>query len=388
MNLTAVRLGGRPDLPLLVLGPALGTTAQTLWADTAARLAPDFQVVGWDLPGHGTNTLVPEHPVEVADLAAAVLDLVDDMASGLEVPTFHYAGVGAGGAVGLQLLLDAPARVASAVLVSTRAAPGDNDWAGRAATVREGGTAACLDDAARRWFAPTFEAREPRRCAALLDALRGTDPEGYAVVCEALARFDVRDRLGEVAAPVVTVAGGHDVPAAATGPREIADGVRHGRAVVLDGVARLVPAEAPEAFARLVRDQVLGPSRDTMTVAEVRKAGMAVRREVLGAAYVDRAMAGATEVTRDFQELITEYAWGGIWSRPGLDRRSRSMIAVTALVARGHHEELAMHLRAARTNGLTVEEITEVLMQTAVYCGVPEANIAFRIAQQVFAEER
>ncbi|WP_420899483.1 4-carboxymuconolactone decarboxylase [Nocardioides pantholopis] len=125
-----------------------------------------------------------------------------------------------------------------------------------------------------------------------------------------------------------------------------------------------------------------------MTVAEVRKAGMAVRREVLGAAYVDRAMAGATEVTRDFQELITEYAWGGIWSRPGLDRRSRSMIAVTALVARGHHEELAMHLRAARTNGLTVEEITEVLMQTAVYCGVPEANIAFRIAQQVFAEER
>uniref|UniRef100_UPI0037C9857D 4-carboxymuconolactone decarboxylase n=1 Tax=Nocardioides pantholopis TaxID=2483798 RepID=UPI0037C9857D len=125
-----------------------------------------------------------------------------------------------------------------------------------------------------------------------------------------------------------------------------------------------------------------------MTVAEVRKAGMAVRREVLGAAYVDRAMAAATEVTRDFQELITEYAWGGIWSRPGLDRRSRSMIAVTALVARGHHEELAMHLRAARTNGLTVEEITEVLMQTAVYCGVPEANIAFRIAQQVFAEER
>ena len=114
---------------------------------------------------------------------------------------------------------------------------------------------------------------------------------------------------------------------------------------------------------------------------------MAVRREVLGAAHVDRATAAATELTADFQEFITEYAWGGIWTRPGLDRRSRSLITLTALVARGHHEELAMHLRAARTNGVTVEEVKELLMQTAIYCGVPDANTAFRIAQQVFEED-
>ena len=111
--------------------------------------------------------------------------------------------------------------------------------------------------------------------------------------------------------------------------------------------------------------------------------GMAVRREVLGDEHVDRATEAATDLTRDFQELITEYAWGSIWTRPGLDRRSRSMITLTALVARGHHEELAMHLRAARTNGLTVDEIKEVLLQTAIYCGVPDANTAFRIAQAV-----
>jgi len=116
--------------------------------------------------------------------------------------------------------------------------------------------------------------------------------------------------------------------------------------------------------------------------------GMEVRREVLGAEHVDRATAEATDFSRDFQELITEYAWGTIWTRPGLDRRSRSLITLAALVARGHHEELAMHLRAALRNGLTVDEIKETLLQTAIYCGVPDANTAFRIAQSVLDEEQ
>jgi 3-oxoadipate enol-lactonase/4-carboxymuconolactone decarboxylase len=114
--------------------------------------------------------------------------------------------------------------------------------------------------------------------------------------------------------------------------------------------------------------------------------GMEVRREVLGAEHVDHATANATEFTREFQELITEYAWGSIWTRPGLDRRQRSLITLTALVARGHHDELAMHLRAALRIGLTMDEIKETLLQTAIYCGVPDANSAFRIAQQVLEE--
>uniref|UniRef100_UPI0035A244C2 4-carboxymuconolactone decarboxylase n=1 Tax=Actinoplanes regularis TaxID=52697 RepID=UPI0035A244C2 len=118
----------------------------------------------------------------------------------------------------------------------------------------------------------------------------------------------------------------------------------------------------------------------------MRAAGTAVRREVLGAAHVDRTTAATTPFTRDFQDLITRYAWGEIWTRPGLDRRGRSIVTLTALVALGHHEELAMHVRAARTNGLTTEEIKEVLLQTAIYCGVPAANAAFRIAQHVLAD--
>jgi 4-carboxymuconolactone decarboxylase len=115
--------------------------------------------------------------------------------------------------------------------------------------------------------------------------------------------------------------------------------------------------------------------------------GMKVRREVLGDAHVDRATADATDFTRDFQDFITRFAWGGVWTREGLDRRSRSMITLAILTALGRENEIALHVRAARTNGLTPEEISEVLLHTAVYAGVPAANAAFAIAQKVLAEE-
>ncbi|OJU57483.1 MAG: 4-carboxymuconolactone decarboxylase [Microbacterium sp. 70-38] len=114
--------------------------------------------------------------------------------------------------------------------------------------------------------------------------------------------------------------------------------------------------------------------------------GMAVRREVLSDAHVDRAVASTTDLTADFQDFITRVAWGDVWSRPGLDRRSRSVAVITSLIAHGHHEELAMHLRAGIRNGLTREEITEIILQSAIYSGVPAANTAFRIASEVFAD--
>ena len=120
---------------------------------------------------------------------------------------------------------------------------------------------------------------------------------------------------------------------------------------------------------------------------EQRERGFEVRREVLGDEHVDRAIANTTEFTAAFQDLITRYAWGEIWSRPGLDRRTRSCITLTALTALNHHEELAMHVRAALGNGLTPAEIEEVLLQAAIYCGVPAANRAFAIAQKVIGEE-
>jgi len=119
---------------------------------------------------------------------------------------------------------------------------------------------------------------------------------------------------------------------------------------------------------------------------EIHARGMEVRRDVLGDAHVDGAIARTTPFTEDFQDLITRYAWGEIWTRPGLDRRTRSCITLAALVASGREHELALHVRAARRNGLTPDEIGEVLLQCAVYCGVPAANSAFAIAQRVLEE--
>ena len=373
-RLIGADFGGPTGAGLLLLGPSVGTSAATLWGAAAERLAEHIHVVGWDLPGHGGS---PAAAFRMPDLAAGVLALADDIMPGA---AFHYAGDSIGGAVGLQLLLDAPERLRSATLLCTGAVIGrPEDWAARAATVRASGTDAVVDLARQRWFAAGFIDRRPAVVSALLDALRGTDDESYAQACEALADFDVTNRLAEITTPVLAVAGAEDISTPPDGLQRIASGVKDGRMVVLDGVGHLAPAEAPDRVADLILGQLAPRDR-------VYDAGMAVRREVLGDAHVDRAVAATTEFTADFQDLITRYAWGSIWTRPGLDRRSRSLITLTALVARGHHEELAMHVRAARRNGLTNDEIKELLLQTAIYCGVPDANTAFRIANQVLAE--
>ncbi|TNM70459.1 4-carboxymuconolactone decarboxylase [Streptomyces sp. NP160] len=388
MSTTLVRLAGHDGLPLLVVGPSLGTSVEALWSAAAEHLGDAFHVVGWDLPGHGRNRWVPpaDGPgTSMADLAADVLAAVDALAG--PGAAFDVAGDSVGGAVSLQLLLDAPGRVRSAVLLCTGAAIGTpQSWEERAAAVRASGTPSLVSASAQRWFGPGFVEREPARSSALLHSLSQADDAGYAAVCGALAGFDVRDRLAEVGAPVLAVAGAHDVATPPDGLREVADRVQRGRLVVLDDVAHLAPVEVPQRVAQLVREHATTAARSAMTLAQVRDAGMAVRREVLGDAHVDRATAAATDLTREFQQFITEYAWGSIWTRPGLDRRMRSVGVLTALIARGHHEELAMHVRAARRNGLTVEEIKEVVLQAAIYCGVPDANTAFRIAQQVLAE--
>lgn len=121
-------------------------------------------------------------------------------------------------------------------------------------------------------------------------------------------------------------------------------------------------------------------------MTDERESGMEVRREVLGDAYVDRAEAARTPLTDEFQDLITRYAWGEIWTRPGLDRRTRSCITVAMLVALNRNDELALHIRAALTNGVTADELKEILLQTAIYCGIPAANTAFGVAAKILAE--
>jgi 3-oxoadipate enol-lactonase/4-carboxymuconolactone decarboxylase len=340
---------------------------------------------------------------EIADLAAAVRDIAEgaQAARGFAGTAFSYAGDSVGGAVGLQLLLDAPGRVATVTVLCSGARIGEpSGWHERVETLRTSGIQAMVEAAPDRWFGPGFAEREPSVAASLLDALAATDEDSYALVCEALARFDVRSRLPEITTPVLCVAGTDDVTTPPSLLQAVAEGVADGELVVLEGVGHLAPAEAPDSVAGLIRahsassvpspppspaagSAVPGDRAEKSGERSLLDAGMAVRRAVLGDEHVDRASSAATDFSRDFQAFITRYAWGGVWTRPGLDRRTRSMITLTALVAGGHREELALHVRAARNNGVTDSEIMEVLIHSAIYVGVPAANSAFAIAQRV-----
>ncbi|SBT88221.1 4-carboxymuconolactone decarboxylase /3-oxoadipate enol-lactonase [Streptomyces sp. DI166] len=362
------RAEGPASAPPLLLGPSLGTSS-ALWDAVAPELSVTHRVVRWDLPGHGGSAAELIRPgATVGDLAALVLRLAD--ALGLE--RFGYAGVSLGGAVGLHLAVHHPDRVASlAVLCSSAHFNGAKPWRERAALVRAKGLAELAENANSRWFTPGFTV--PR----LVQDLREADPEAYAACCDALAAFDLRDRLAEIAAPTLLIAGREDPATPPPHLREIADAVPGAALVELPGASHLAVAQCPEAVLTALRAHFDGAAAR----------GTAVRREVLGDVHVDRAQARQTPFTARFQDFISRYAWGEIWTDPTLGRRERSMITLTALVAHGHYDELAMHVRAARRNGLTPEEIGAVLLQTAVYCGVPAANRAFATAQRVLAEE-
>jgi 3-oxoadipate enol-lactonase/4-carboxymuconolactone decarboxylase len=390
MELSLVELAGGADRPVLVVGPSLGTSVTALWSPVAEPLGEHFHVVGWDLPGHGTGTPATE-PFTMADLAAGVVAAVDRT---LGPVRFAYAGDSVAGCVGFQLALDAPARLSAVAVLCTGARIGEpSGWADRATLVRSAGTPAVVEASAKRWFGPGFLERDPATGTALLRSLQDTDAESYALVCGALGGFDLRPRLGEITVPVLAIGGSHDVSTPAALLQADAAAIPGGRFVELDQVAHLAPAEAPRAVTSLLVDHLVAGAASAASAAATAgdatrgfDAGMAVRRQVLGDAHVDRAIARTTDLTRDFQDFITRYAWGDIWTRPGLARRDRSIAVLTALIAGRHFEELEFHLRAALTNGLTREEIIEVLLQSAIYVGVPAANTAFGVANRVLGE--
>jgi 3-oxoadipate enol-lactonase len=231
---------GPDGAPLLVLGPSLGTSA-ILWEKAIPLLASRYRVVAWDLPGHGASPSATE-PFTVADLADAVAHAVRSLGA----RRILYAGVSLGAATGLELGLRHPDLVDALAIVASGAQLGDPAaWRERAATVRAQSTSALIIPSAQRWFAPGSVEREPELSGRLLHALRDADAESYSACCEALAAYDVRDRLDELRMPVVALWGEHDAVAPEAKAVEIADGVGHGRAEMIAGVAHLPPAERP-----------------------------------------------------------------------------------------------------------------------------------------------
>ncbi|WP_406175101.1 4-carboxymuconolactone decarboxylase [Streptomyces sp. NBC_00996] len=417
------RFDGPEDAPVLILGPSLGTTWH-MWDRQVPELSKHWRVFRFDLPGHGGAPAYPAGSVaELADRLLATLD-------GLGVQRFGYAGCAFGGAIGIELARRHPERLASLALIAASPRFGTADeFRQRGVIVRTNGLEPVARTSPERWFTGGFAAAQPAITEWAVQMVRTTDPGCYIAACEALAAFDVRAELGRIGVPTLVLVGSDDQVTGPAEARTLVAGIPDARLAVVPGASHLVPVEQPAAVTDLlVRhfSTAWQPAFDSTTgqmaiqaapvkpvlaappsvapLAEIAPpalqpevmgmgrpdpydAGIKVRREVLGDAHVDRALASADEFSGDFQEFITRYAWGEIWDRPGLDRRARSCVTLTALVAGGHLDELAFHTRAALRNGLTPVEIKEVLLQAAVYCGVPAANSAFKVAQQVISEE-
>jgi 3-oxoadipate enol-lactonase/4-carboxymuconolactone decarboxylase len=383
-----------------------------MWDRQIPELTRNWRVLRFDLPGHGG---APAHP---ADSATALAERLLATLDSLGINRFGYVGCSIGGAIGIQLGLLARDRLSSLALISTSPRFGTADaWRQRGVVVRTNG----LDPIARatpdRWFTESFVVAQPAIVEWAVQMVRTTDPGCYIAACEVLAAFDVRDELGSIGVPTLVMAGAEDEATPPSDARGLVAGIPDARLAIVPGASHLTPVEQPGAVTELLirhfttswQESPAGPpapapviaftpQRATGAIAELESAdpagrtdtydaGMKVRREVLGDAHVDRAQEKADDFTQDFQDFVTRYAWGEVWTRPGLDRRTRSVITLTALISRGHFDELSFHIRAALRNGLTPEEIKEILLQTAVYAGVPAANSAFALAQGIIREE-
>lgn len=368
-----VQVDGPEAAPVLVLVHSLGTSLH-VWDAQAHALAGPFRVVRPDLRGHGLTEVTPG-PYTIAGLAADVIAALD----GLGIKQAHIGGLSIGGLVAQSVAHQAPGRIASLILCDTAMAiPPPQSWRDRAALVRAEGVGAIVDTVMARWVTAPFM-HDPAALG-LRSMLLRTAPEGYAAAAEAIAAADLSADTAALRVPALVMVGDQD-QATPLASAQALQGALHGSLVVLPGAAHIPTIEVPDLVTRVIRDFLLPPVTDTL------EAGMAVRRRVLGDAHVDRATAAATDLDRDFQAFITRTAWGGVWTRPGLDLRTRSLLVITMLASLGHHEELRLHVRATRNTGATPEDILEVMMHVAAYAGIPAANSAMRIAKQALLED-
>ena len=374
---TYYRLDGPDDRPAVVFAHSLGLD-HGMWDVQAAALAPHFRVVRYDLRGHGASAS-PAGEYRIEDLGQDLLALVD----ALDIRTFALCGLSIGGMVAQWVAANAPDRLTHVVLANTTARVADPPAMGsRARAVLEGGMSTVADSALARFFSPRMLAANGPQVAWARRTLLANNPTGYAGCCAAVRDMDQSSLLGRITTPALVISGTLDVSMpwpdhGAVLAREI----RGARAVQLPA-AHVSNLETPRAFNAALFDLLL----PAPAPADLLTAGMAVRRSVLGHAHVDRAVANTTDLTRDFQDLITRYVWGTIWTRPALDHRTRRLLVLTTMAALGRWEEFRMHTRTALESGFEPCDIEEALLQAAAYAGVPVANTGFHILAEVVKE--
>ncbi|MBV9433942.1 MAG: 3-oxoadipate enol-lactonase [Hyphomicrobiales bacterium] len=369
---------GKP--PLLFLN-SLGTD-HAMWDALMPLVMRDFRVLRMDTRGHGASDAA-KGDYTLSMLAQDALAVLD--AAG--VARAHVCGLSMGAMTALELASEHPQRVERIIAANTSAQMSPDLMAERAMLVRQKGMQAVIEAVLGRFFTQNFRDRKPPLLGSTRATLLATDPEGYAGCCMAIAGMRLKDKLARVRAPLLVINGAQDV---STPPAEhgelIAKAVPGARSVTLDA-AHLSAVEKPEAFAGALLAFLTAESggRDISVARDALfEAGLVMRRAVLGDEWVDKSLAARNALTGEFQNFITRIAWGEIWTRPGLDQRTRRLLVLAITASLSRWEEFCLHLRAGIEQGsLTLEDVKEALMQIAIYAGVPAANTGMHHAQSI-----
>jgi 3-oxoadipate enol-lactonase/4-carboxymuconolactone decarboxylase len=368
-----VMIDGPPGATPLVLLHSLGTNAH-VWDAQAAELSRSFRVIRPDLRGHGLTTCTPG-PYSMAQFADDLAGLLD----ALGIRQAHIGGISIGGMIAQAFAAAHPPRAASLILCDTAMAiPPAENWILRAAKVRAEGIGAIEEAVIANWVTPPFIAAA--ETAGLRAMLTRTPVEGYAAGCEAIAAAELSTGTAGLKLPALVIVGDQDRPTPVAAAQALQAAMTGAALITIEGAAHIPTVEKPAEVTAAMMD-FLSPA-----ITDYYEAGMVVRKQVLGEEHVSRASKNITDLDRDFQAFITRTAWGSIWTRPGLDRRTRSLLTIAMMASLGHEEELKLHLRASKNTGAGPADIAEVLMQVAVYAGVPAANSAFRHAKEIFKE--
>jgi len=365
------RLNGPDDRPTLVWSHSLGCD-HTMWDAQAAAFESHYRILRYDTRGHGATEATPgEYNIEL--LAHDLLALVD----ALDIDRFTLCGLSLGGMIGQWIGANAPERLTALIMTNTTSRlsePGLLE-ARRQLVVKEG-MAAVVDTVVSRFFTAERLKTLPA-VATIRRVLRGTNPVGYAGCCAALRDLNQTSILSAIPVPTLIIVGDYDVPTPWSGNGELlARHIPHAEVRRLPA-AHLSNLELPRSYnAAIWRFLVPDNAHDAQA------SGMAKRREILGDAHIDQTIATTTDLTRDFQALITRYAWGTVWRRPDLDDRTRRILVLVITATLGRWEEFRMHLRAGLARELEPCDVEEALLQVAIYAGVPTANTAFHIASE------
>jgi 3-oxoadipate enol-lactonase/4-carboxymuconolactone decarboxylase len=358
--------------PILMLH-SIGTNLH-VFDPQAAALARNHRVIRMDLRGHGLSG-VTAGPGSMSRHAQDALALLD----ALGIRQAHVVGLSIGGRIAQQMAAEAPERVASLVLMDTAAEfPPPEAWQQRIDIAAAQGMAGLVDMVMPRWVVDASLASSQ----GLRRMLLATDPQGYAASAAALRDARAAEITGRIACPATVVVGERDIATPPAMAQALRDMIPGAELVTIPEAAHIPTLECAEAVnaALLGHFAALAPPHGAV-------GGLAIRKAVLGEAHVARAQANATPLDAAFQDWITANVWGGVWTRPGLPRHTRSLLTLAMMAALGRHEEFELHVRATRNTGVTPEEIAEVLLQVGAYAGVPAANSALKIARRVLQEE-